>query len=57
MRAVWYERQGTATEVLQVGELPDPQPGPGAHPLLRGEPRGHEEAPWLAGLVDAVPPG
>jgi NADPH:quinone reductase len=29
MRAVWYERQGPATEVLQVGELPDPEPGPG----------------------------
>ncbi|HEX3199902.1 MAG TPA: NADPH:quinone reductase [Propionibacteriaceae bacterium] len=29
MRAVWYERQGPASEVLQVGELPDPRPGPG----------------------------
>jgi NADPH2:quinone reductase len=29
VRAVWYERQGTAGEVLQVGELPDPEPGPG----------------------------
>ena len=29
MRAVWYERQGPADEVLQVGELPDPEPGPG----------------------------
>ena len=29
MRAVWYERQGPAEEVLHVGELPDPQPGPG----------------------------
>ena len=29
MRAVWYERQGPASEVLQVGELPDPEPGPG----------------------------
>ena len=29
MRAVWYDRQGAAAEVLQVGELPDPQPGPG----------------------------
>ena len=23
MRAVWYERPGTAAQVLQVGELPD----------------------------------
>jgi NADPH2:quinone reductase len=29
MRAVWYERQGTADEVLVVGEQPSPQPGPG----------------------------
>jgi NADPH2:quinone reductase len=29
MRAAWYERQGPASEVLQVGELPDPEPGPG----------------------------
>lgn len=29
MRAVWYDRQGRADEVLQVGELPDPVPGPG----------------------------
>jgi len=29
VRAVWYERQGAAGEVLQIGELPDPVPGPG----------------------------
>ena len=29
MYAVWYDRQGRAAEVLQLGELPDPQPGPG----------------------------
>ncbi len=29
MQAIWYEQQGPATEVLQFGELPDPQPGPG----------------------------
>ncbi|HET6393928.1 MAG TPA: NADPH:quinone reductase [Blastococcus sp.] len=29
MRAVWYERQGPAGDVLQTGELPDPQPGHG----------------------------
>ena len=29
MRAAWYERQGSASEVLQVGELPDLEPGPG----------------------------
>ena len=29
VRAVWYDRQGPASEVLQVGELPDPEPEPG----------------------------
>jgi NADPH2:quinone reductase len=29
MRAVWYDRQGPAGDVLRVGELPDPTPGPG----------------------------
>ena len=29
MRAVWYEKNGTANEVLQVGEVETPQPGPG----------------------------
>ena len=29
MLAAWYDHQGPASEVLQVGELPDPQPGPG----------------------------
>jgi NADPH:quinone reductase len=27
--AAWYDRQGPAAEVLQVGELPTPEPGPG----------------------------
>jgi NADPH2:quinone reductase len=29
MRAAWYETNGPAVDVLQVGELPDPVPGPG----------------------------
>jgi NADPH2:quinone reductase len=29
MRAAWYEKQGPAREVLTVGEMPDPIPGPG----------------------------
>ncbi len=29
MRAAWYERNGSAREVLQVGELETPEPGPG----------------------------
>jgi NADPH2:quinone reductase len=29
MIAAWYERQGPPSEVLTVGEMPDPVPGPG----------------------------
>jgi NADPH:quinone reductase len=29
MLAAWYERQGVAREVLQLGEQPDPEPGAG----------------------------
>jgi len=29
MLAAWYEKYGPAAEVLQLGELPDPTPGPG----------------------------
>jgi NADPH:quinone reductase-like Zn-dependent oxidoreductase len=29
MRAAFYEAQGAAADVMQVGNLPDPQPGPG----------------------------
>jgi NADPH:quinone reductase-like Zn-dependent oxidoreductase len=29
MKAVWYERNGPAREVLQYGDMPDPEPGPG----------------------------
>src|SRR5947209_2818503 len=29
MKAAWYERQGPASDVLTVGEVPAPQPGPG----------------------------
>ena len=29
MRAAWYERQGPAREVLTVGNMADPAPGPG----------------------------
>jgi len=29
MKAAWYSRNGTAREVLMVGEVPDPRPGEG----------------------------
>ena len=27
MKAAWYEKTGDASDVLKVGELPDPSPG------------------------------
>jgi D-arabinose 1-dehydrogenase-like Zn-dependent alcohol dehydrogenase len=29
MRAAWYEQQGPARDVLKVGTMADPAPGPG----------------------------
>jgi NADPH2:quinone reductase len=29
MKAAWYEKQGSAHDVLVVGDMPDPEPGPG----------------------------
>ncbi|NOY30472.1 MAG: NADPH:quinone reductase [Planctomycetes bacterium] len=29
MKAVWYEKQGAASDVLQFGEIDNPRPGPG----------------------------
>lgn len=29
MRAAWYESKGPASEVLELGTMPDPEPGPG----------------------------
>ena len=29
MRAAWYEKKGPAADVLELGEMPDPEPGPG----------------------------
>jgi NADPH:quinone reductase len=29
LRVAWYERRGPARETLIVGEMPDPEPGPG----------------------------
>lgn len=28
MRAAWYERNGSARNVMQIGDMPDPEPGP-----------------------------
>jgi NADPH2:quinone reductase len=29
MKAAYYEQQGPAREVLRIGEMPEPKPGPG----------------------------
>jgi NADPH:quinone reductase len=29
MKAIWYDRNGTAQDVLQYGDFPEPIPGPG----------------------------
>jgi len=29
MRAAWYAKNGAARDVLVVGDLPTPEPGPG----------------------------
>ncbi len=29
MKAAWYEKQGPAREVLTIGDMSDPAPGPG----------------------------
>jgi NADPH2:quinone reductase len=33
MKAAWYEKQGPPREVLIVGDMPDPAPGPGERRL------------------------
>ena len=38
MRAVWYDRQGPAADVLQVGDLPDPDPDPATYACDSGSP-------------------
>src|SRR5829696_1891206 len=58
MRAAWYERGGPAREVLTVGEMEDPRPGPRevlVRAGLRSQPRGGQEARRLDGLRDRLP--
>ena len=61
MYAMWYDRQGPAAEVLQLGELPDPQPGPGevrVQVRFSGvNPGDTQEAPRLARIINALPSG
>ena len=45
MRAAWYERYGPAREVFQVGEMPEPEPGPG-DVLVRVHASGVNPSDW-----------
>ncbi len=47
MKAAWYDRYGPAREVLVVGELPDPEPGPG-EVLVRVRASGVNPSDWKA---------
>ena len=29
MKAAWYEQQGPSSEILVIGDMPDPEPGTG----------------------------
>ena len=60
MRAAWYESRGPAAEVLSVGEMPDPHPGPG-EVRIRVARSGinpgdvKKRAPWLGYSKPAYP--
>ena len=67
MQAVWYERKGPAREVLQFGERPLPEPGPGevrvrvhisavnpSDTKQRGGARGNVSMPCLLYTSDAA---
>jgi NADPH:quinone reductase-like Zn-dependent oxidoreductase len=45
MRAAWYERNGAAGEVMVVGEMPTPSPGPG-EVLVRVATSGVNPSDW-----------
>ena len=45
MKAIWYDRQGPAAEILTYGELPTPTPGPG-EVLVRIATSGANPSDW-----------
>ena len=61
MRAVWYDQQGPAGEVLHGGDLPDPEPDPGevrVRVRFPGvNPGDTKKTSRLVGIRDALSPG
>lgn len=59
MQAAYYDRQGPADEVLVVGNLPDPQPGPGEVRIRIAysglNPTDTKQRSGFAGMVMAFP--
>ena len=60
MKAAWYEKQGAASDVLIVGEMPDPQPLTGevrirvtASGVNPGDVKKRENAFWSRHAVSA----
>jgi hypothetical protein len=58
MRAAWYQKQGPARDLLVVGEMPDPKPGPGEARIpdrgFRHQPRRYQETPgfiWVGNVL------
>lgn len=51
MLAAWYDEKGPAGDMLHVGELPDPRPGPGEVRVDEGAEQGvgvlHGQGPAL----------
>ncbi len=55
MRAVWYERNGAARDVLVVGEMPDPEPGLGeVRVRLKASGVNPADTYWRAGTNAAI---
>lgn len=54
LRAAWYERYGPAREVFHVGELPDPEPGPG-EVLVRVKASGVNPSDWKSRIGSRGP--
>jgi NADPH2:quinone reductase len=61
VEAVWYDRQGPAGDVLQIGELPDPDPAAGEVRVRNRfsgvNPGNTKKRGGWAGLDDAPPSG